>query len=98
MNKVHQVVFFDELFEDVAQFDADTLRLVQRCLEVEVFNVKSDKLGALMGKDAVEQKIDEFKGSGLGSDVARISYVLACDSDASAIGIGLIGAKCTKNL
>ena len=41
------VVLFDELFGDVANFDVDILESVQRCLEVEIFNVESEKIGAL---------------------------------------------------
>ena len=70
MNIFHEVVFFDEFFGDVAHFDADILGSVQRCLEVENFNVKSDKLGAFTGKDAIEQNLDEVEVSGLGSDVS----------------------------
>ena len=62
------------------------------------FNIKSDKLGIFTGKEAVEQELDEVKGSGLCSNVSGISYVLACNIDASAIGIQLIGAKGTYNL
>ena len=41
------VLLFDELFGDVAKFDVDILGLVQRCLEVEIFNVEGEKIGAL---------------------------------------------------
>ena len=98
MNRVHEVVFFDGFFGDVTQFDADILGLVQRCLEVETFNVKSDKLGAFKGKDAVEQELDKVEGSGLCSDFSGISDVLACNSDASAIGTRLLLAKGPNNL
>ena len=98
MNIVHEVVFFDELFEDVAQFDSYILGLVQRCLGVENFNVEIEKLGTLTVKDTVEKKIDDFEGNALGSDVVSISDVLACNSDASAIGIRLLVAKITNNL
>ena len=98
MNIVHEVICFDEIFGDVAQFDADILGLVHRCLELDIFKVKNKKLGAFTGKDAVEQELDEVDGSVLGSDGARISDVMACDSDASAIGIRLLGAKNTNNL
>ena len=98
MNRFHDVVSFVEFFGYVVQFDADILGSVQRCLEVEMCNVKSDKLGTFTGKDAVDQDLDEFEGSGLGSNVSRISDVLSCDSDVSAIGIRLLGAKSTNNL
>ena len=76
MNRFHEVVFLDELFGDVAQFDADILRSVQRCLEVKFVNVKSDKLGSFTGKDDVGQELDKVEGSGLCSDVAGISDFL----------------------
>ena len=91
-------MFFNELFENVAQFDADILGSVQRCVEVEIVNVKSDTLGAFMGKEDVDQKLDEVEGSSLGSDIAGIIDVLSCNSDASAIGIRLLGTKITNNL
>ena len=47
------------------------------CLEVEMFNVKSDKLGTFTGKDDVEQELDKVEGSGLCSYVSGISDVLA---------------------
>ena len=62
-----------------------------------MFNVKSDKLGAFTGNDAVEQELDEVEGSGIGYDVAGTIDVLACDSDESAIGIQLLRAKSTNN-
>ena len=62
------------------------------------FNVKSDKLGAFTGKDTVEKKLDEVEGSGPSYGITGISDVLACNSDASAIGIQLRGAKSTNNL
>ena len=98
MNIFHEVVFFDEFFGDVAHFDADILGSVQRCLEVENFNVKSGKLGAFTRKDAVDQELYEVEGSGICSNDAWISDVFACNSDASAIGIRIIGTKGTNNL
>ena len=44
---VLEAVFVDKFCWDVAQLDADVLRLVQGCLEVKVFDVKGEKLGAL---------------------------------------------------
>ena len=98
MDRVHEVVFFDEIYRDVAQFDVDILGAVQRYLEVKILYVKSDKLGAFMGNDAVEHEFDVVKGSGICSDAAGISDFLACNSDASAIGIGILGTKGTNNL
>ena len=98
MNRVHEVVIFDYFFGDVSQFDEDILRSVQRYLEVEILYVKSDKPGAFTGKEVVEKELDEVKGSGPGSDVSMLSDVMDSNSDASAIGIRLLGTKSTNNL
>ena len=98
MDRVHEVLLFDGLFGYIAQFDADILGAVQRCLEVEIFNVKSDKLGAFTGKDDVEKELGVVKGSGPCSDISGISDVLACNIDVSSIGIRLLGAKGANNL
>ena len=47
MDGVHELVLVDEVLEDVAQFNADVLRLVYRGLEIEVFDVESEKLAPL---------------------------------------------------
>ena len=90
---VHEAVLVDEFFWDVVQFDADVLRLVQGCLKVNVFDVEGDKLGTLALKDAVDEHLDEIQGGVLGPNVARICDVMACDGDASAVGVRCFGAK-----
>ena len=97
INRVHEVVFFGEFFWGFAQFDADILRAFQRCLEEEIVNVKSDKLGTFTVQDAVEQELGEVEGSGTCYDVAGVSDVLACNSDESAIGILLLWLKGANN-
>ena len=87
MDVVHEAVLVDEFCWDVAQFDADVLRLVQRCLKVEVFDVKGDKVSGPAGNDSVEEQLDEVEGGGLGTDVAGICDVLACYDDASVVGV-----------
>ena len=61
--------------------------------EGKIFDVEGDKLGALALKEAVDEKLDEIQGGGFGTDVARICDVLACDGDASAVGVRYVGAK-----
>ena len=56
-------------------------------MRVEVFDHEGDKLGAPAGKDVIEEQLDEVKGGGLGPNVARIFDVLACNGDASAVGV-----------
>ena len=84
---VQKIVLFDEIFGYVAQFDADIFRAVQQGLEVEGFNIKCDKLCALLGNDAVEDKIYQIDRGSLGAVIARIGDILACYGDASVAGI-----------
>ena len=56
-------------------------------MNVVVSNVKGCKRGALAGKDAVEKDFDEVGGSRLCANIARVFDVLACDCDASAVGV-----------
>ena len=90
---LHEAVLVDELCWDVAQFDADLLISVQGRLKVKVFDVEGDKLGALAWKDAVDEQFDEVEGGALGTDVAGICDVLACDGDESAVGVRFVRAK-----
>ena len=39
-------------------------------MEIEVFGVESDKLGAFAGNDAFEKKLDEVKVSRIGADIS----------------------------
>ena len=64
-----------------------------RGLEVKVFYVKGDKLGALARKDAVDEQLDEIQGGSLGTDVSRICDVMAYNGDASAVGVRFVRAK-----
>ena len=44
---VHEAVFVDKFCWDVDQLEVDVLRSVQGCLEVNIFDVKGEKLGDL---------------------------------------------------
>ena len=76
MNVVLEVVLFNEIMWDVSQLDADVLWSIQRGLEVEVFDVKGDKLGTFAVNDAVEEELDDANGSCFGTDVSRVGDVL----------------------
>ena len=98
MDVVLEVVFFNEIMWDVPQIDADVLWSIQRGLEVEVFDVKGDKLGAFAGKDAVEEDLDEVNGSCFGADVYGVGDDLPCYVDVSAVMVRFFGEKIANNL
>ena len=87
MDVVQKIVFVDEIFGYVAQFDADIFGAVQIGLEVEFFIIKCEKLGALTGKDAFEENLDQIERGSIGADITRISDVLACYGDVCAVEI-----------
>ena len=49
-----EVVFVDEFLGDVAEFDADVFRAVERGAEVKVGDVVARETGVRGGTDAVE--------------------------------------------
>ena len=57
MNIVHEVVFFGDLFGDVAQFDADILGSVQRCLGVEILMSKVTNLVLLRERTLLSRSL-----------------------------------------
>ena len=87
-----EVVFLCEFVGDVAEFDSDILRAVDRGVEVEVTDVEGGELGAWKREDAVKDKFGKFKGSSWGADVSRKANAVAADGDARLVGIGFFGA------
>ena len=98
MDVVLEVVFFIEIMWYVAQFHADILWSIQRGLEVEVFDVNVDKLGAFAGKDDVEEELDEVNRSCFGANVDKVGDFLPCYGDASAVRVRFLGEKRANNI
>ena len=95
---VKESVFVDEFLGGVGQHDADILWSVEWSLEVEVLDVKGDKLFVLLGEDAVENELDEVEGCGLDANAAGLCDVLADNGDASAVEDGLLRPDVANNL
>ena len=70
MGVFEEVVFLCKFVGGVAEFDPNVLGLVERGVEVEVFDVEEGELGAGTREDAVKDEFGEFKGSSWGADVA----------------------------
>ena len=77
MYKVLEVVFLDELLGDIIEMYSGIFKLLQRCVEVEVFDVKSGKLGTRSSEKAVDEELDEFKGAGGCANITRVTYAIA---------------------
>ena len=77
---------------DVQELDADIFRAVERGLEMEVGDIKCDKLGVFLREDAIYDKLDEIQGRIFGTNVTRVADVIVANGDAGAIGVGFFRA------
>ena len=91
MHKVLEVVFLDELLGDVVETDSGILKALQGHVEVEVFDVKSSKLGTRMGENAVDEELYEFKGASGCANITRVTDAIASYGDACVVGVILLG-------
>ena len=81
----------------VRELDADIFRAVERGLEIEVGDIKRDKLGVFSREDAIYDKLDDIQGSSFGTNVIRVADVIAADGDAGAVGVGFFRADKTDH-
>ena len=77
---------------DVQELDADIFRAVERGLEMEVGDIKCDKLGVFLREDNIYDKLDEIQGRIFGTNVTRVADVIVANGDAGAIGVGFFRA------
>ena len=56
-------------------------------MDIEALDVKSEKICAFVGKDAVEEELEKIKGRRLGANISRIFNVLAHNGDVSSVGV-----------
>ena len=56
-DRVHEVVLCDEFFGDVAQFDAEILGAVQKCLEVKNLISKVTNLASLRERKLLSRSL-----------------------------------------
>ena len=92
-----EIIFVDKVLRDVGELDAEIFRAVERGLEIEVVNVKRDKLGAFSREDAIYDKLEEIQGSSFDTNVTRVADVIAVDGDTGAIGVGFFRADKTDH-
>jgi hypothetical protein len=88
-----EVVFFNELRRYVRDLDADVFRVGHGSVKVEILQVDGAEPCTLPGEDAVEEKFDEFKGGGVGADVARVANPVATNGDTGAVRVILLRAN-----
>ena len=81
----------DELLGDVIKMDSGIFKSLERCVEVEVFDVEHGKPGTGLGEDTVDEELDEFKGAGRCANITRVTYAIASYGDVHAVGVILLG-------
>jgi hypothetical protein len=82
-----KIVFFNEFFRNVSNFNLDVFGVWHWSIEVEVLEVNGAEPCTWARKHAVEKKLDKFEGGGVGSHVAREADVITADHYAGAIRI-----------
>ncbi len=92
-----EVVFLDELLRDVGELDANIFGIGHGSIKVEVLKVNGAEPCALPGEDTVEEEFDEFKGCGVGANVARIANPVSADGDTGSVRIILLWADFTDH-
>jgi hypothetical protein len=60
-DEIFECVFVDEFFGDVGDFDADVFWLVQRGVEVEIFEIRDCKASPTLGEYTVDEEFDKFQ-------------------------------------
>ena len=69
----------------------DIFRAVERGLEIEVGDIKRDKIGVFSRKEFICYKLDEIQGSSFGTNVTRVADMIATNGDAGDVGVGFSG-------
>jgi hypothetical protein len=82
-----KLVFFHEFSGDIRDFDPDVLRVGHWGIEVEVLEVDGAEAHAFAREHNVEQQLEEFKGSGVGTDISWVTDAIATNGDAGTIRI-----------
>ncbi len=90
-----KLVFFNKFGRDVCDFDADTLRIGQWGIKVEVLEVNGAESSAFAREDTVEQQLEEFKGCSVGADISWVTNTTTSDGDAGTIRIVFIRSNFT---
>ncbi len=74
-----KVLLLNEFCWNVSNFNADVFRVWHWSNEVENLEVDGAETCDQARKHAVEEKLDKFKGSGVGSHVTREADAIATD-------------------
>jgi hypothetical protein len=85
-----KIIFVDELVRNIGELNVDVFGMIERSCEIEVFDIVTDEFCTGAREDAVDLKLEGFKGACVSADIARIDDTIVTDGDASAIFFFLV--------
>jgi hypothetical protein len=83
----NKVVFIDEFFRDVGEFNAYIFGIRHGRVQIEVFEVGGAEASTFSGEDTVEEELDEFKQGRVGANIARIADSVAANGGTGAVRV-----------
>ncbi len=82
-----KLILVDDFLRNYTEFDLRIFWLVERSVEVEVFEVGYHEFGPWCGEGAVDDQFDSFGGPCFGSTIPGVIYGVAANGDAVAVGV-----------
>ena len=92
-----EVVFLDEFIRDVGELDANIFGLGHRSVRIEILQVNGAEPCTPPGEDTVEEEFDEFKGGGVGANIAGEANPVATNGDTDLVRVILFRANFADN-
>ena len=92
-----EVVFLDEFIRDVGELDADIFGLGHGSVEIEILQVNGAEPCTLPGEDTLEEEFDEFKGGGVGANIAGKANPVATNGDTGLVRVIFLRTNFTDN-
>ena len=86
-----EVVFLNEFLRDIRELDAHIFGLLHWGLEIEVFQIKRNKVRIATRQNAFNDNFDKVELSGWCTYIPRVANLTTCDGDARAIRVFLVG-------
>ncbi len=92
-----QVVFVDEFFLNVRDFDPDIFRVRHGRIKIEVLEVNAAEACALSREYTVKENLDQLERSCVGSNISGVTDLAATDGDPGTIRVILVRTNFTDD-
>ncbi len=80
-----QVVFIDEFFRNVQDFDPNIFRVWHGCIKIEVLEVNGVEACTLLREYTVKENLDQLEQSCVGSNISGVTDLAATNVDPGTI-------------